>query len=220
MNRIALIHTVPTVYLSFANGLKELLPDTKITNMLDDFLASDAEVRGYFSKENQRRLYSFLDAAEKTHPDVIAVTCSTLSPYVVAARALYDIPLVTIDELMICESVRIGTSMLIVSTAESTVIPTKNKLLDEAVRQKKHILIDNIVCNEAYVAIKNRDTERHDKHVLKAIHEIQKNYDVIILAQASMAHLEQQVRAITSSIVVSSPRFCIQNIMAVLKTCQ
>lgn len=218
MNRIALIHTVPTVYLTFADELKKALPDAVITNTLDDYLASDAEERGYFSKDNQQRLYNLIEAAEKTHPDLIAVTCSTLSPHVNSFRNLFGTPLVTIDEMMISEAVKSGSSLLIVSTAESTVGPTKSKLRNEALLQNRTIEIENIVCNEAYVAIKKRDKALHDSLVLERIKQLDKQYDVIILAQASMAHLEESIKQICKSVVLSSPRMCIANILEGLNT--
>ena len=217
MKKIALIHTVPTVYASFKDMLLKRIPDAIITNTVDEYLASDAEVKGEFTKENFRRLYSFIQCAEMTDPDVIAVTCSTLSPYVVKLRDLFKTPLVTIDELMIKSVVSKSSSILIVSTAESTVLPTKGKLLKEAEVQSKTLNIDNIVCSEAYTAIKLRDKEKHDNLVLAAMKKVEKKYDAIILAQASMAHLEDQVKELLNSEVYSSPKFCIENIVSVLK---
>ena len=217
MKKIALIHTVPTVYASFKDMLLKRIPDAIITNTVDEYLASDAEVKGEFTKENFRRLYSFIQCAEMTKADVIAVTCSTLSPYVVKLRDLFKTPLVTIDELMIKTVVPKSSSILIVSTAESTVLPTKGKLLKEAEVQGKTLSIDNIVCSEAYTAIKQRDKEKHDSLVLAAVKKVEKKYDAIILAQASMAHLEDQVKELLNSEVYSSPKFCIENIVSVLK---
>ena len=217
MKKIALIHTVPTVYASFKDMLLKRIPDAIITNTVDEYLASDAEVKGEFTKENFKRLYSFIQCAEMTDPDVIAVTCSTLSPYVVKLRDLFKTPLVTIDELMIKTVVSNSSSILIVSTAESTVLPTKGKLLKEAEVQGKTLSIDNIVCSEAYTAIKQRDKEKHDSLVLAAVKKVEKKYDAIILAQASMAHLEDQVKELLNSEVYSSPKFCIENIVSVLK---
>ncbi|MGH0052282.1 MAG: aspartate/glutamate racemase family protein [Sphaerochaetaceae bacterium] len=218
MKKIALIHTVPTVYLTFADELRKHIPDAIITNTLDDFLASDAEIRGSFSKTNRQRLYSLIDVAAKTDPDLIAITCSTLSPYVRGYREMFAIPLVTIDELMISEAIKTGCSILIVSTAESTVGPTKTKLLKEAELQHRTISIDNVVCNEAYTAIKKQNKALHDTIVIDKMKTIKKKYDVIVLAQASMAHLEEKVGLITETPVMSSPRFCIADILRVLKT--
>ncbi|WP_320129175.1 aspartate/glutamate racemase family protein [uncultured Sphaerochaeta sp.] len=215
MKRIALIHTVPTVYMTFAEQLRIELGDVLISNTLDDFLASDAEIRGEFSINNMDRLYKLLKAAEETGPDLIAVTCSTLSPAVISLRQFFKIPIVTIDELMIREAVRLGEKIMILSTAESTVKPTREKLKAEGIRIGKEVLLDNIVCHEAYKAIKNQDKSLHDVLILAVAREI-RDYDVIVLAQASMAHLEQPIHDATGITVVSSPRYCVQEIKEIL----
>lgn len=216
MYRIALLHTVPTVYQSFPALLKTRIPDAIISNTVDEYLASDAEVKGCFTKENWRRLYNIIDACEKTHPDVIGVTCSTLSPHIVGMRSYFETPLVTIDELMISEAVRQGHDILIVSTAESTVGPTKSKLLAEAKIQGKDIKVSNIVCGDAYVAIKNRDKDLHDRLVLEMLGKAPHDYDCIVLAQASMGHLEQRVGDLCHCTICTSPHYCVEDLYRTL----
>ncbi len=215
MKRVALIHTVPTVYATFASRIHEAIADVEVSNTVDEFLASDPDVRGYFSKRNARRLFSLVDTADATGADAIVTTCSTLSPIIDQIRPFFDTPLITIDGAMLKEAVSIGTRIAIVATAHSTVGPTTATLLRQAQLAEKTLELETIVCPDAYAAIKARDAETHDRIVLQAIEAAEMN-DVYVLAQASMAHLEDRVATLTGQAAVSSPNRCIQELATTL----
>ncbi len=210
-----MIHTVPTVYSTFGSLLAERIPDVSITNTVDEFLASDAEEQGQMTPTNRSRFFALLKTSEATGAAAIVVTCSTLSPIVEELRQYIGIPIVTIDEAMLSEAIRIGDRILVVATAHSTIGPTTEHLHIQARVTGKNASVSTIVCSEAYVAIKNRDTEAHDRSVLAALEQTE-DIDVIVLAQASMAHLEEAVRDLTGKPVVSSPERCITKLRSVL----
>ncbi|KYZ77953.1 Asp/Glu racemase [Anaerosporomusa subterranea] len=208
MTKVSLIHTVQSVLVTFDKRIKNVIDDVKIVNTLDEYLASDPEERGEFTVNNMQRLFSIVKCAEMTEPDVIVVTCSTLSPAIEKIRPFIKTPIITIDEAMIRKAAETGSKITIMATAESTVEPTKTKLLSEVKKINKAIDLSVIVCPEAYVAIKAGDKEYHDEIVKRRALEI-KQQDVVILAQASMAHLEDIVQKICGCTVLSSPRMCI-----------
>ena len=103
----------------------------------------------------------------------------------------------------VIEDVEIGTKITILATADSTIGPTKSKLTIEAQLIKKEIQLSSIVCPDAYIAIKAGDKQAHDEAVKRKALEI-KDQDVIILAQASMSHLEEDIKKICGCDVLSS----------------
>lgn len=212
MKRIALIHTVKSVLNSFEGLLREAMGDELlISNTLDDFLASDAAVRGEFSVDNQNRLFYLLKAEELTGADLIVVTCSTLTPTVTALRGLIKTPVIAIDDAMTRLAVQSGEKITIMATAQSTVEPTRQKLLHDAAQIDKVVSISVIVREEALTALKAGDSDTHDRLVKQAALDI-KNQDVIILAQASMGHLEEDIKRICGCTVLSSPRLCVAQV--------
>lgn len=215
MRLVALIHTVPTVYSTFGKRVIDSIPDTKVTNTVDEYLASDPAERGVFTPTNKSRLFSVVKNAEATGADVILTTCSTLSPIIDQIRGFFRVPLVTIDGAMVQKAVEAGTKIGVVATADSTLGPTTGALERAARDVGKAIEITTTVCPDAYIAIKSRDTETHDQIVLRAV-ESMIDRDVIVLAQASMAHLEEPVSTLTRTPVLSSPRCCIEELEAVL----
>jgi Asp/Glu/hydantoin racemase len=215
MKLVALIHTVPTVYATFGKRVMESIPSVRVTNMVDEFLASDPSEKGAFTTTNLRRLHRIVRAAEETGADAIVITCSTLSPHVETVRPFVCVPLVTIDGNMLRTAVRMGESIGVLATAESTLGPTTSGLRREAAWTNKEITISEVLSPKAYEAIKVRDQETHDREVLARASDLL-DVDIIILAQASMAHLEDSVKNITGVPVLSSPRLCIAEIAAEL----
>lgn len=217
MVKIALIHTVKSVLNTFEGRVKEALGDVKVVNTLDEYLASDPAERGEFTIENMNRLYSFLKCAEMTEADAVVVTCSTLSPTVEKIKPFIKTPVITIDGAMLKMAVELGTKITILATADSTVGPTKSGLLNEARKLNKDIELSIMVCPDAYNAIKAGDKEYHDEVLKRKALEI-KQQDVVILAQASMAHLEDSIAKICGCTVLSSPRMCIDELKRTLSS--
>ncbi len=215
MNLVALIHTVPTVYATFGKRILDAISQVRVVNTVDEFLASDPAEKGVFTAVNRSRLFSIVKVAEATGADAIVTTCSTLSPVMEELRPFMDTPLVTIDGAMLRSAVQHGTTIGVLATADSTIGPTTASLELHARRAEREIAITTVLCPAAYVAIKARDQETHDREVLARVDEVA-DCDVIVLAQASMAHLEEQIAGATGRTVLSSPRLCIDELREVL----
>ena len=205
MKSIALIHTVKTVANSFEQKLKDYVGEpVKIHNLWDDFLANNPNEIGEFTIENRCRLYNDIKSAEMTGADMIVVTCSTLTPVVNMIRPFVRVPLIAIDDAMGRKAV-------------STEGPMREKLNAEAAKLGKSIQIDFQANAEAFQAMKAVQMERHDAILLDMAKNIS-GYDCVVLAQASMAHLDQKIEAICKIPVLSSPGLCMEQVKETLKT--
>lgn len=217
MKSIALIHSVETVATEFPRKLKEFLDtDIKLYNIWDDFLAINPNEIGQFSIENKNRLFNDIKAAEMTGADFIVVTCSTLTPTIELIRPFIKVPVIAIDDRMVELAVSVCDKLLIFATAISTKEPLTKKVKALAKAIDKNIEVDFISDSKAFEAMKRTDMKEHDEIVLKLSEQI-KGYDGIILAQASMAHLQEKIEEITKIKVYSSPQICLQQIKDLLK---
>lgn len=209
MKKIALVHTVRSVYLTFAEQLQEGMPDRKlkISNTLDEFLSTDANEKGEFTRNNRNRLLLLLQAKDLEKADLIITTCSTLTPAVEKIRPFIKTPLVAIDDAMVEKAVTLGEKILVMATAGSAVEPTKQKLLVEAAKAGKHINLSALLCPEAFRAIQKMDKAEHDT-LLKQAAETICGVDTVVLAQASMAHIESEIEQISGCTTLSSPKLC------------
>lgn len=212
MKRIVLIHTVKSVYETFEKELRAAVTkDIIVYNMLDEFLVAHPIECGVFTTENRMRLMHDLQSAQLTGSDLIVVTCSTLTPHVVAARPFFTTPILAIDDAMCSLAVKQGSRITVLATAESTVAPTLKKLEEEATLQNKEVKLSSLCYPEALVQLKAGQKAKHDKLVLDMAREV-KDSDMIVLAQASMAHLQDLVQAQTKIRTLSSPQLCIQEV--------
>lgn len=218
MKSIALIHTVKTVANSFEQKLKDYVGEpVKIHNLWDDFLANNPNEIGEFTIENRCRLYNDIKSAEMTGADMIVVTCSTLTPVVNMIRPFVRVPLIAIDDAMGRKAVTCGERILVLATAGSTEGPMREKLNAEAAKLGKSIQIDFQANAEAFQAMKAVQMDRHDAILLDMAKNIS-GYDCVVLAQASMAHLDQKIEAICKIPVLSSPGLCMEQVKETLKT--
>lgn len=218
MKSIALIHTVKTVATSFDQTLKDYVgEEVKVHNLWDDFLANNPNEIGYFSIENRNRLYNDIKAAEMTGADMIVVTCSTLTPTVNLIRPFVKVPLIAIDDAMGRKAVTYGDKILVLASAGSTEQPMRDKLNAEAAALGKTVQIDFKANAEAFKAMKAVQMDVHDALFLEMAKDI-KGYDCVVLAQASMAHLDKKIEEICKIPVLSSPTLCLEQVKETLKS--
>ncbi len=217
MKAVALIHSVKTLANSFDEMLQNHLEEEiKIHNLWDDFLANNPNEIGEFTIENYNRLFNDIKSAEMTGADLIAVTCSTLTPIVNLIRPFIRVPLIAIDDEMTRRAVTYGDSLLILATAGSTKEPLTEKLKEEAQKLNKPIIVDFLANPEAFQAMKTLKMDQHDKLLLTMSKEIS-GYDCIVLAQASMAHLDKKIEKICQIPTLSSTALCLEQIKETLK---
>lgn len=217
MKSIALIHTVKSVLNTFENDMRNYIDEEmKIHNILDDFLANNPNEIGKFSINNNNRLLNDIKNAELTGADIIVTTCSTLTPIVEMIRPFISFPIIAIDDAMAKKAITYGNKVMVLATAESTVEPTKNKLLMESIKANVDIEVDSRVCKSAFTAMKRLDMETHDR-LLKEIASDIKGYNCIVLAQASMSHLNNDIFKICGCPVLESPSLCLEEIKQKLK---
>lgn len=221
MKRVVLIHTVKSVYESFEGKLRAALgglgEELKIHNMLDDFLAFDVlpSEKGRFTAPNKRRLLLDLMSAELTGADIIVTTCSQLSPTVKQFGFLIKAPIVTIDGAMIEKAVSISSKIGLLSTAFGTVPPMTEMIELEAKKQGKHIELQILCDNDAIMALRAGDMEKHDR-LVRRLADAAVRCESIIMAQASAAHMRGAVAEIAGVPVFTGVDMCIEQIAELL----
>ena len=219
MKRIACIDTVYSVIDSFNQQLREGIPgDFLIHTMYDDFLATDPAPgqSGKFTPINHQRLRLDMQAQALTGADIIVVTCSTLSPSVRLLRGEFNVPVVAIDDAMVNEAVATGTKIGLMATAKSTVAPSTSAIEAAAEAAGKEIDLKVLYNEEAILALKSGDQATHDRLVLEMADQM-KDRDVIVLAQASTAYMEQAVAERAGVTTLSSPTRCIAQLRKMME---
>lgn len=213
MKKITLLHTVKSVYNSFPEMLSSALgKDVKMTNIVDEFLISNTIREGCFSSYNRERLLSDMALADREESDLLVVTCSSLTPYVLELQSNIKTPLITIDVNMCAEAAKSGGNITVLATVPTAVAPVINRIEDNLRKDGKTALVSSLLEEEAMSALKRGDIETHDK-LLVSLAETSPKTDLFVLAQASMVTAEEKIEKATGKKVLSSPRSCIEEVV-------
>lgn len=209
MKRIVLIHTVKPVVATFEKMLKEKIPNIEVVNILDEFIPKSLSKKEGFEAEDYARLLTLLQLAEDTKPDLILATCSSLSMAIEYLKPLISIPVYKIDELMLTKAVESGEKITIIATAGTTIEPTKMQLEEIANHLGKTIETEHMIIGAAFEAMKSGESKAHDRIIMAEVSKMP-DKKLIILAQASMAHLEDEIEKTCKCTVLSSPRLAVE----------
>jgi glutamate racemase len=216
MKRIAILHTVKNVYLSFGDLIRAEMPDDEleISNTLDEFLAGDANRNG-FTRANLNRLRLILEAMDIQEADLIVVSCSTLSPGIKKIRPFLSTPVIAIDDGAVKKAIRMGNRIAVLASSKSALEAMAFRLKTESVFAGKLLSLTEFLEYEAFLAMQRSDMETHDRLLRNAAKNMGEQ-DCIVLAQASMAHLETGIGDISKCPVLSTPGLCIEEIRKTL----
>ena len=201
--KLAILHTTLATTTTIPAMIRELYPDEfDIVNVLDDSLLNDIKCSGRMSASVIERFIQYACIAKNNGSDALLLACSSLGKAADIARELLDIPLYKIDEPMADQAVESGNNILVLGTVKSTLEPTSDLIRSKRKSQEQSvtcILIPDVF--ELYEI----DRERHDQKIAEVIQEHWNTYDVIVLAQASMANAIQYITQGREKIVTSLP---------------
>lgn len=201
--KLTILHTTLATTTTIPAMIRELYPDEfDIVNVLDDSLLNDIKCSGRMSASVIERFIRYACIAKNNGSDALLLACSSLGKAADIARELLDIPLYKIDEPMADQAVNSGNNILVLGTVKSTLEPTSDLIRSKRKSQEQSvtcILIPDVF--ELYEI----DRERHDQKIAEVIQEHWNTYDVIVLAQASMANAIQYITQGREKIVTSLP---------------
>jgi Asp/Glu/hydantoin racemase len=211
VKRVGFIHTVGFLVDSFRERMRAAHPEVDSFHILNESLLQDL-LRGAPKTFIYRRVVAQIVLAAEAGADLIVVTCSSTSPAVNIARQVVQQPILKIDDPMAAEAVRRGPRIGLLCTASSTVGPSSALLEEHAAGQRRAVAITPLVRAEAYDALIAGDRARHDEIVRMAAVALAPTVDVVVLAQASLAHLQAELVTALSVPVLASPPLLMQAI--------
>jgi aspartate/glutamate racemase len=196
---------------------KEILPDVRVINIVDDSLLDDVLAAGGLTQDITRRICQYALAAEDGGADVILSQCSSVGEAIDVARKLVHIPIVKIDEPMAEEALRFGSRVAVVATLSTTLDPTCRLIERTARCLGKRVQIRRVLAEGAFDVLKAGDVQGHNAMVLREIRSVQGAADVIVLAQGSMAVLVPALQGLGVP-VLASPRLGMMRVKQLLES--
>lgn len=218
MKTVAAVYTGQGLAEPLKAVFKELLPDVRLVNIIDDSLIGDVVRAGCVPPGAARRLIQYFHHAEELGADVILNTCSSVGEVADDARKLIGIPIVKIDDLMAWKAASGYERIGVLATLPSTLEPTMRLLRKKALEAAGEIQLTEGLAEGAFDALVAGRPEEHDRILLETAKRIAGRTDVLVLAQGSMARMEKALREATGKPVLSSPRSGVEHVKAVLES--
>lgn len=217
--------TVVAIYTAMAVGLMndvkqmmtEEIPDARLINIADDSLIADVIKGGKVTPAVSRRLLDYYRAAEEAGATIILNTCSSIGEVVDVARTCAHVPIVKIDDAMTEKAVDMGSRVGVIATLPTTLGPTVRLVQSKAAAAKKEIKVVEGLAQGAFEALMGGNSDEHDALILKTAKAVAPNVDVIVLAQGSMARMQDKLQQETGKPVLSSPLLAVQRVRDLLK---
>lgn len=182
----------------------EILPNVRFINILDDSMIADVISAGKMTAEVLERIHQYCTIGASMGVDIILETCSSVGISVNFLQPFFNIPILRIDRPMIEMAVKMGSTIGVMATIPTTLQPTMDLLDVVATEQGKKIKIVNGLATGAFQALTDGDPETHDRLLLESAIKTADSCDVIVLAQGSMARMEEPLKKATGITVLSS----------------
>ena len=214
---LGLIHTSATLVPMFQQLCQQQLPGVNVFNIVDDSLIKDVIARGELTAPTARRVVNYVGSAEAAGADYIMVTCSSIGAAVEAAAALTSVPVLRVDQPMADLAVQTGSRIGVIATLPTTLAPTSDLVKRRAALAGKEIGLTARLCEGAFEALMSGDTARHDTMVADALRELSNEVDVILLAQASMARVVDNLAEADRRVpILASPPQAVKHLASIL----
>lgn len=207
MKTVAAIYTALSIIEPVKALFAELIPGQRLVNIYDDSLIPDVIAAGNsVTTDVRRRLLAYCRASEEMGADLILSTCSSMGDIVAAIQPFVKVPILRIDEAMARQAVETASTIAVLATVETTIAPTRRLINALAEQLDRPITIVEGLAKGALQALNDGQPEVHDAILRQAALAVADQVDVMVLAQGSMARMQQTLAQATGKPVLASLR--------------
>lgn len=217
MSTVFAFHTAALMIEQVKSLFDQYLPEVILYNMLDDSILPEILKEERVTGNVAKRIKKYFQSATDAGADLIFNTCSSVGDVIPMVQPEVSVPIIQIDHAMAEKVVYEADNIGILATLPSTLDPTKKLLLKTASKNKKKIHLVSGLAEGAFDALKAGNRLMHDKMIMNTAEKISVQCDIFVLAQGSMAHLEEQLQKLTQKKVFSSTRLGVLAVKSTLE---
>ncbi len=206
MKTIAAIYTAPALLEPLKNEFAELYPKLRLINIMDDSLIQDVIAANKMTQPVLNRIKAYCEAAEIQGADLILQTCSSVGRSVDLLSPFLKIPFIRIDRAMAEEAVSRFERIGVLATLPSTLEPTVSLVKQVSHEKSKQIKTVEGLAEGAFQSLVSGDSDSHDAKILETASSLKNECDCFLLAQGSMARMEERLASETGKPVLTSLR--------------
>jgi Asp/Glu/hydantoin racemase len=212
MIRVGLISVTLNAVNPIMKLFSEYTSQFEFVNYLDEGLQRLVAKEGRVTDKSLGRFIAILDKAAADGAEAVLLTCTVFSPFVERLSMLFSIPIIGIDKAMLDQAAAMDKKTAIICTFPATVQTSIEMFNAGAMNHKVHPEVDTFLIGEAAKAIKEEDKYKHDKLIAEKALSLQDSYDLIVLAQVSMAGAKEYLGELRKP-VLTSPESALQALL-------
>jgi Asp/Glu/hydantoin racemase len=213
--RIVLIHALGGSVGPIREAFAERWPAAQTVNLLDDSLSTDRARDGVLTDAMTERFVRLTRYAVDTGADAILFTCSAFHAAIDTAKAMVDIPVLKPDEAMMEAAVDIGSRITLMATFEPTLGTASAELEKIAGERGRSITVNAVHVTDALAQLQSGDPHGHEATIV-AKAKVQRDMDVLLLAQFTMAPTAPLVVGVVDVPVLTSPGAAVDKLKGLL----
>lgn len=212
---LAFLHTSPVHIKTFGDLVQELSPGLAVFHHVDESLLRDARNLGMDDAGLRQRVEQAMQAAAATGAGMVVCTCSSIGAIAERMGKRGGFSAARIDRAMAERAVALGPRILLVAALESTLLPTTELLQESAMVADKPIAITTLLVEAAWAHFQNGDKTAYVQTIVQTIRQylradvladVRANeaaIDVVVLAQASMAAVADELTCLGKPVLSS-----------------
>lgn len=174
-----------------------------VLNYLDEGLQKLVEQEGKVTDKSICRMITLIEMAIRDGVEIILFTCTVFSPYIDLLNELYSVPIISVDSAMLDKAAAMNKSTAILCTFPVTVETSKHIFKIAAKKYDVNPKVDVILLEDASRASKSGNKEEHDRIIAREVEKLCLEYDLIVLAQISMAGARSSISGCSKPILTS-----------------
>lgn len=205
MKKVVCVHTAMALVGPLTETFRELIPEVQVEHIAESSLIKEVIANNAVTPAVRRRLLDYYNAAADSGADIIFNTCSSVGDIADLGNSISRVPVFRIDRPMAERAVQEAKRIGVISTLPTTLDPTCRLLKNCAAEAGKEITLVEGLADGAFAAGQSGDSETHDHLIAEAAQRIADSVDLFVLAQGSMARMEQRLSELTGKPVLSSP---------------
>lgn len=207
--KAALIYTSSTpelITLVEQEVRKNIGSEAELITRMDPTILEEVKQAGYVTPGAAARLIGMYMEAISQGADAVLNICSSVGEVADSVRLTSEyigVPIVRIDEEMCREAVRMGNRVAVLATLRSTLEPTANTVKRAARSMGRQVQVVEGLADGAF----GLNREQFKEMLIGEAQKFKDKADVIVLAQGSMAYVEEDITREVGIPTLSSPRF-------------
>jgi len=174
-----------------------------LRNYLDEGIQDLVQREGGVTSRSIARLMRLVGAAIEDGADAILLTCTVFSPYIDRIQGVFSTLVIGADCAMLEQAARLGKKTAILCTFPAAVETSERLFRSAAVALNSVCDVKTFLLSDAATTLKEGNRPVHDRIIADMTTILAKEYEVIVLAQISMASSVELLTGIEIPVLTS-----------------